>query len=403
MKQYNVIWFDDEHEQFEVRKDQARQKGIMLFGYNNAEDGIAELETNFLFYDAAIVDGKFYKSSRNTGDTVDNLALSSVARFLDKLENKKKIPWFILSGQMEFVTGINDIAIEYKNNKVYNKNFSKDYDQLWLDIINEADKQPETQIKHKYKAVFDVCSSEFIGESSSKYLVDILHNIEFPNEKFDDEKYFNGLRKVVELVFRACNKLGLLHDGCIVNGIVNLTGASLFMAGKELELKKENIKIKTTKTHFPLILANNVKSILDITSAASHTEEEKENGKVNFAEYKKSISSNFLLYSLAYQVMDLILWYKEYSILNANNELNKSYWVESVLVNKSNENEWILGKVIRIAENGYGTFQTNDLDQTLTIVPFKVKEFNLVLDQQIEVLVKQEGNKTLINSIRTIN
>ena len=175
------------------------------------------------------------------------------------------------------------------------------------------------------------------------------------------------------------------------------------MAGKEAELKPSTEKIYSSKIHFPILLANNVKSILDATSAASHSEGgEKENGKVNFSEYKKQINSSYLLYSIAYQVMDLLLWFKKYADENSDKEKNKSLWQSTSP--SAQEGEWIRGEITRIADNGYGTFQPSGGGKTLSVIPAKVKEFSLRDQQIIEVTTKQDnlGTKTLIENIRVV-
>lgn len=139
MKLYNVIWFDDEHETLEIIKDEAAKEGIILHGFTNAEEGIKHLDKKLNPYDAMIVDGKFYKNNNQTGDSVDDSAFLTIARYLDKRENEFKFPWFILSGQTSFTDGNNKMVAEYKDNKVYNKNFDTDLDKLWIDLKLEAD------------------------------------------------------------------------------------------------------------------------------------------------------------------------------------------------------------------------------------------------------------------------
>lgn len=326
MKTYSVLWFDDEHHRLESVKEEALRNSIRLLGYTNAEDGIKELERNLFSYDAIIVDGNFYSSSRSSGDAVDDKALVSVARFLDSVRDKKDMPWFIFSGQANFTKQKNPFADVFKDNEVYDKNKDEDSLRLWADIKTAADKQKETQIRHKYVKVFDVCTETYIGSEATKHIMPILSNIEEPGAGFEEEAYFNGLRKVIELIFRACNRYGFLHDKCISNDIVNLSWSSIFMSGKEVSLPSGEI-ISSAKPHFPVIISNAVKSILEITSVASHTEgENKDNGKSNLKDYRKWVNSPYLLYSLTFQLMDVLLWFKNYTDENNNVEANKANW-----------------------------------------------------------------------------
>lgn len=402
MKKYNVIWFDDEFSSLNSIMEKAKLNGINLFGYSNAKDGIEELKKNISKYDAAIVDGKFYTNSTQTGSNVDDGALLEVARIFDQLSTQKLIPWFILSGQISFTKEKNRFADAYKNNKVYDKLNLEGLENLWIDLKIEADKQPETQIRHKYQNVFDICKTEYIGNDAAKYLIDILTNIEFPKEKFDDELYFNGLRKLMELIFRASNKFGLLHDKCIQNDDVNLTWSSLFMSGKEVELKPSHDMIVCKKAHFPSILSQNVKNLISISNIVSHTEgEEKEKGKLNFTEYKRYIKSNYLIYALTFQVMDVLIWFKNYIDNNSDIEKNKLLWSNNEESLSVENDEWITGTVTRIAENGWGTFKPDSAIATISIIPKMVTDNNLNEKDSIKVKVEPspDGTKTFIKEI----
>jgi len=383
MKQYKVLWFDDNHETLESIKDDAKGNDIVLIGFTNAEDGIKELELNLLFYDAVIVDGLFYRTSKQTGDTVDDSALFNVARFLDKAEDKKKMPWFILSGQTSFLNETNRIAQEYKANRVYSKNFDADFEQLWKDIKKAADEQEDTQIRHEYKQVFDVCTPDYIGKEAQKNLLEILKSVRNPNNNFNDELYFTQIRIIIESMFRAANKFGLLHNACIANGKVNLTESSLFLAG----LETKYLKVKCAITHFPKLIADAVQSILFITGAASHTIDPDMKNNINLMDYRKVINSPYLLYCLTFQLMDVLVWFKEYVDEHSNIEENKTHWIEMKIAD-SITNEWIEGIVIKIADNGWGTFLPNSDLAQISIPPKMLSDIKLIENDKVKVKTK---------------
>ena len=332
-KIYNVVWFDDQYATLIGIQEQAHLNGIKLYGFSNAKDGIEELEKNLEKYDAAIVDGLFYKEPGQTGDTTSPHALFEVGKKIVELQPKKVLDWFILSGQTSFTKDKHLFAEAFKNNKVYDKNKDEDLKELWKDIQEAADKQPLTQIRHKHQKVFDVCTKNYIGEDASKYLMPILYSMEHPHETFDDEQHFNGLRKILEHVFRASNKFGFLHDDCITKRGVNLTWSSLFMKGEDNKNMRDK-KINKSKRHFSVLLGKMVDLLRDVTCSASHTEqdgsyieEDKENkAKTNYYEYKDQIQSNYLLYSLTFQTMDLLLWFKKYADDNHEVAKNKLEW-----------------------------------------------------------------------------
>ena len=64
---------------------------------------------------------------------------------------------------------------------------------------------------------------------------------------------------------------------------------------------------------------------------------------------------------------------------------------------------WISGQVIRIAENGYGTFEGDNNNEEITILPTMVLKYQLKDGDNISVTTKpsQDGTKTFITEIRT--
>lgn len=235
------------------------------------------------------------------------------------------MPRFILSGQPQYE---NDVTFSDTYGEYYKKSNPNDVIRLFTDIKTKADKQPLTQIRHKYQNVFDVCSEKYIGEAASKNLMPILYSIENPLEKFEDETYYNDLRQIVDLVFWASLKIGILHDKCInKDGTINVTTSRLFMSGDTEGIAKIDRTMICSKNYFPKILARNLESILVITHAGSHGPSPSGNTKKpTLLEYKNQIKSNFLLYSTTLQVMDLLLWFKKYADENPDIEKNKSAW-----------------------------------------------------------------------------
>lgn len=398
MKQYKVLWFDDEFDVLPLILEDAAVNDITLHGFSNATDGIEELEKNYLLYEAVVVDGLFYNKRGESGDSVKDTAFFSVARAIDKLSDKKVMPWFIFSGQPGFTKEKNRYADGYKNNKVYDKTIKAHWAQLWSDLKKEADLLPETQIKHDYAKVFELCQEKYIGESALKPLMQILKSVREPNTSFDDELYFTQIRIILEYMFRAANKIGLLHDKCISGGKVNLSESSLFLAGEPTK----HLNVRCKQSHFTKIISESVKSIVFVTGAASHTVDPEIKNNINLSEYRQWVNTPYLLYSLTFQLIDVLIWFKKYADENSDTVKNKSLW--ETLETSSSEDEWIKGQVIKIAENGYGTFKPLTGGNTLSIIPSKVSELKLYETQTIEVITKPDptGTKKLIKSIRVL-
>ena len=148
MRKYKVIWFDDQHQEFEIDKLYARSKDIQLIGYTNAMEGIPELRDNHNEYDAVILDGKFFKTADQKGTNIDETAFGEVAKILCELKAQNKIlPWFIYSGQKSFVKDKNVLVDVFKDSSFANgKIFSKSKDGDFIELISEIKKAADLNI-----------------------------------------------------------------------------------------------------------------------------------------------------------------------------------------------------------------------------------------------------------------
>lgn len=127
----------------------------------------------------------------------------------------------------------------------------------------------------------------------------------------------------LEWMFRAAMKRGLLHDKCFDSqDRINLTDASLFMAGKPTLYSGVECEV----AHFPSIISHNVKNILYITGGASHTTEVDNKDNLNLAAYWEKIDTPYLLFSITFMLCDILVWFSEYSIKNPNIETNRQLW-----------------------------------------------------------------------------
>ena len=230
---------------------------------------------------------------------------------------------------------------------------------------------------------------KYFEPSVRKHLTQILLSLKKPSQDFDDELYFTQVRIILEFAFRLANKYGLLHDACAAGGKLNLSECSLFLAGEPTK----HLKVSCEKKHFPKIIAESVKNMVFITGAASHTVDPDIKNNLDLLDYRKRINTPYLLYSLTFQLMDILIWFDSYLSENDNYQENKSYWVDE------SGGEMMQGVVTRIAENGYGTFLPNNEVRTLSIVPKMVQEHGLFEGQKIKVKTKKDGDKTFITEI----
>lgn len=298
-KKYNILWIDDEHEKLSGFKLQARQNGIILKAFKSKDAGIAELQVNYSSYDVILLDAKFFENEEDVAGSEDLKALNLVKDAL--LQLPKKFEFFVLTGQAELFA---DKTFNTFFPKYYSKGVDADISRLFADLKNAADKQTDTQIRHKYQRVFEVCTDKYIGSNSASTLLSLLKIVEGYEDSSNTENHLTTVRKVVEELFKAFKQIGV-----IPNEVTGINPQSKFLAGH-----KDSLYSLTEEILDPII-ASLQRSIVDITQDASH------NGKVD--KYIKQQGTPFLFNSVVFQLLDVLIWFKKFADSHLDIEKNK--------------------------------------------------------------------------------
>ena len=403
LNKYNVLWFDDQFhdENMQEIADKAYDKySIILNGFESAEEGLKFLVANHQFIDAILLDARFYLNEGDISGTEDLKGLRKVWDKIIQLEAQGIVlPKFIFSGQPKLDQ---DQTFRDTYGFFYSKHDPEELNKLFADIIEAANNRVETQIRHEYSKVFEVCSEKYIGDASQKPLFEILKSIKTPWVLFNDELYFTQIRMILEYMFRAANKLGLLHDKCIDNkGHVNLTESSLFLSGEQTK----HLEVSCKVGHFSKIISDEVKSILFITGAASHTVDPDIKNNINLIEYRKAINTPYLLYSLTFQLMDILIWFRKYADNNPDKVKNKSQWLPIEIA----IGDWHDGAVINYNfEKGFAFFKPDE-GVFNTLIPTSIVTHNQLLNNdRVSVVIeeykdaKTQESKTRVKELKRI-
>jgi hypothetical protein len=376
-KLYNILWIDDQYEELSALHRTATDYGIKLFPYKSMNGGCGELEKNYSLYDAILLDAKFFENEDDVPGTEDTKWVHQAKDRILQLD--KKFEYFVLTGQAKaYASEEFNNAFKY----VFEKGKSKDLDELFERLVNAANNQIETQIRHENSILFQALKTYDI--EVTKTLLKILKGIKIGSSGFDDQLYFTQLRIILEHLFRKANSIGLLHDACVQRGNnqVNLTESSLFLSGFDTK----HLNVTCTETHFPKLIAENVKNIIHTTGAASHTSNVDVTQNIDIQAYRKDIVSPYLLYSLAFQLMDILIWYDGYSKTNSDIATNRSYWKNYNKDQYGNKIE--VETIINIAGNGWGTVAINKGTKNISIHKDAITQNNLGIGDQIEFVVK---------------
>lgn len=407
---YKVLLIDDQHDgqPLEQIKKMAKMANIELVGERYHVQGMEILKNDVTFeYQAVILDATGYKKSDIEEEKETNSGLYFSIKFLNELKLDRIIPWFIYTGAPRNVDDENftEQISEYQNDVKFGRPelcyYTKTLHEKELiqDVIKEIENLEQTKIEFQHKQVFKIAKKINVPSEDINHLVTIFKSIQSNANDLEPSLYFTQLRKYIEYVFRDAAKYNILHENCIdKNGKINLTECSLFLAGENTK----HLKIGCSKSHFSKIMSENIKNLLFITGAASHTSDVDPTKNMDYQDYCEQIKTPYLLYQLTFIVSDLFVWYDTYLRNNSDSELNKNYWVSlDEKSNISNNADWLEGYVDKIAENGWGTFQPSNGSNTVSIHPIAISINKIYPGEKLKVRTElsPDGKKTHIKEI----
>lgn len=370
---YNILWIDDEHETLSGTKGRAKRNGINLIPFKSLNGGMSELERNYPFYDGVLLDAMIFEYEDDVKGSEDTYNVHRAKEQL--LQFKKKFEIFVLTGQAE---AYEDKTFKKAFTKVYKKGSDEEIDRLFTDIKTSAAMQEDTQLRHAYKRVFDVCTENYIGEYAGQDLLNLLK----VNDETNIDNHFNAIRKIIEDLFTAFSKFRLLPIEFITPGVA-LNESSKFLAGKGSDgsLFTEKGYQHLEETHLPSQMAYYLRSILTITQAGSH--------RSSIGQHVRTVKTPFLLKSVFFQLLDVLVWFKMYVDSNPK----KENWIRIEANTESNPIETvelIPGKVINVnAQKGFAFFKPDAEVDNVFIPPHLVSSHLLHEDLPIRVEVQE--------------
>ncbi len=368
-KYYNILWIDDEHEGMLGFKGDAKFNDIQLVPYKSLNDGVSELKKNHPIYDGVLLDAKFFENEDDVKGSEDT---DNVHRAKEELLLlPKKFEVFVLTGQAE---AYEDKTFNKAFKKVYKKGIDDDIEQLFVDIKTAADQLKDTQIRHEYNRVFDVCTERYIGETAAHDLLELL--------KYNgcDTGKFNQIRKIIEDVFLAFNKYDLLPSD-FIQPKVALNQSSKFLCGIEQDIRTSDIykkHILNKESVVPTQIANYFRNILSVTQDGSH--------RAKVDTYVSTIRTPYLFKSVLFQLLDVLVWFKIHVDSNPKtenwNKIDNDLKEESSIVKK--------GEVINLnAYKGYAFLQPDDGTDNIFIPPHLVTNHSLKESDIISVEIEE--------------
>lgn len=378
---YKVLWIDDDCNT--TGRDfigQAEQDDVDITAFESHEEGISFLEKNLNDFHAVILDAKVKHKKDDTVIGLEGLRASRDR--LIELNNKTDLPYFIFTGQPDYLT-----------NEMFKDSFGDFYvkgidnERLVQDIINRIEKNEDYILKKEYLKAFDVFSNEYIGNKGSVHLLSILKK-ENKIKAFDNpDLYFNPLRKIMDDLFIAFNKYGLLPNEFIKPSVA-LNESSKFLSGS----KEKGYKLEFPV--FPKVVSDNVKNILAVCQPASH--------RAEIDSFVSMLKTPYLLLSVTYQLLDVLIWFKIFIDENNDVDLNILKYqyldedtdskIDFATIVKDEFGNYHCGEIILtyliINENNYkvgdkikiNKFVKNTNEKTIHLFPYTAKQTEKIKD-----------------------
>lgn len=375
-KLYKILWIDDEHEGQRGFVGQAKLNEIELVPFKSLNAGIGELKKNYRVYDAVLLDAKFYENEDDVQGSEDTNNVHRAKEELLRLP--KKFDVFILTGQAE---AYDDKTFNQAFKSVYDKGKQAEWKALFKELKVSADKQSDTQLRHRYSRVFDVCTERYIGENAARDLLDLLNydGLETGN--------FNLMRKIVEDLFCAFYKYDLLPSEFVKPNIA-LNQSSKFLCGKEQSEKTHEVYKKNKlneESVVPEQINNYFRNILHVTQAGSH--------RSIVDEHVNSLRTPYLFKSVLFQLLDVLVWFKQY----IDSKPLPGNWESLTDQDSVNEIEkWIEGEVINYnSSKGFAFLSPTNGSENQFIPPHLVTNSSLKNGDTIKGLIEEyEDNRT---------
>lgn len=381
---YRVLWIDDNPESNEGFEDFAYLYDIELDHYYTRKEGMTALEKDIHNFHAVILDGLVWDESKD--EAPSTIGLQNALLNLERLRSIRAVPHFIYSGYLGSKK-YQQVREMLGSNQVFTK--GKDNELLIQAIVSACEEQSVFQLEKRYPDLFEFCSDRYIGKKHLNRVAQIISDMESVNFIHNQQDSLNPMRKVIEASFNKLHELKLI-PAKIFTGDGSINGSSIFLSGRH-----KQYKIRDGLVH-PAV-SESLRFVLSFTQDASHN-----NGSRLLADnYLQNCKNNLLYKSLCYSFVEILNNMKELMDNLSTMDTSVVLWQE-VIPDNSN---YLKGKIIRVADNGWGTFQSFDSKTNISIHPNVIEKNQIKEKSQITIKTKPSdcGTKTYLDSIISID
>ena len=340
MRQFDliqVLWVEDDPVVTETFPLKAENFDLELVAYPCWDDAKEALENDYDRWSAIILDAKCKHHRDSTDSAV--VFLREALKDISVLAAKKDrvIPWYVLTGGdiSEVSDSINEERLQWDkywtettNKKYYSKN--TDTEDLFERIKQNSQISPRLQLQKIYYDALE--QLEKINRDSYDIILNIFESMHFPKSHpdFNPILYYNQLRQILEYVYIEANKVAIIPDECISStGEVNLSQCCHYLSGNDatvLKIRYGERGERVVPKHIQDMMVH-ILTLGNINSHASRISEEDEHNLKNYIN-ENVYNSRFLIYSLALQLCEIVMWMNRYIANHPNKDENQKKCVK---------------------------------------------------------------------------
>ena len=156
---------------------------------------------------------------------------------------------------------------------------------------------------------------------------------------FNPILYYNQLRQILEYVYIEANKVAIIPDECISStGEVNLSQCCHYLSGNDatvLKIRYGERGERVVPKHIQDMMVH-ILTLGNINSHASRISEEDEHNLKNYIN-ENVYNSRFLIYSLALQLCEIVMWMNRYIANHPNKDENQKKCVKLETISENDK------------------------------------------------------------------
>lgn len=284
---FNIIWLDDQIDTlYKDSKIMLRNAGIKVLdqGAHDVEEFERQIQKYWYAVDAVVTDANI-----NLKVKEDFSGLRRVSYLIEKY-NKRPIPFFVFTGR-------DSLMRDHVYQEALDQFVAVFEKQKGMEPLIKAIKETvckvnskEFRIRNKYRKELEAAS--LISGNEETLMNALLY--EYSEDWKKTEDYFNPMRNIVDSIFSACKREGIIPDVGEPNQI------SSFLNDDE-----HKIYVKCQEI-MPKPLVRSLWYFLNITNDGSH---KKEDLQLKVGDYVRETQNINLFRSVLYIAMDICLWY----------------------------------------------------------------------------------------------